>query len=227
MQARVMDTYFRTRYSVFKWRHDLAVADKIILAFFMAGLTGVLAQVKIVLPWTPVPITGQTLAPLLFAVLLGRYWGGISQAIYVILGAAGIPWFAGFSGGYAELIGPTGGYLIGFIFAALFVGHFTDKYIRARSFRNLFCLMLFANFVLIYVPGLIQLRIWLQFVRNISPTLWQLLLMGAVPFIAGDIIKIAAAATLAKSITPKEAFNGEVDALKEVESPEPHRVQGK
>ncbi len=211
-ETRVMDVYFKTRYSVFKWRHDLAIANKIALAFCMAGFTGVLAQVKIALPWTPVPITGQTFAALLVGVLLGRWWGGISQAIYVIMGAAGIPWFAGASGGYSELVGPTGGYLIGFIFAALFVGHFTDKYIRARSFLSLFCLMLFANFVLIYIPGLIQLGIWFRLVKGTSPTLWQLLSMGAIPFVVGDIIKIVAAATLAKGITPKEAFNGEVDA---------------
>lgn len=210
--TRVMDVYFRTRYSVFKWRHDLAIENKIVLALCMAGLTGLLAQVRVVLPWTPVPITGQTFAPLLFGVLLGRWWGGISQAIYVILGVAGIPWFAGASGGYSALIGPSGGYLIGFILAALFVGYFTDKYIRARSFASLLSLMLFANFVLIYIPGLVQLGIWCRLVKGSLPTLWQLLLMGAIPFIVGDIIKILAAATLAKGITPKEAFNGEVDA---------------
>lgn len=214
MQTRVMDTYFKTRYSVFKWRHDLTISNKIVLALCMAGLTGILAQIKVMLPWTPVPITGQTFAPLLFGVLLGRWWGGISQAIYVILGAVGIHWFAGMNGGYSALFGPSGGYLIGFILAALFVGHFTDKYIRARNFVSLFCLMLFANFVLIYIPGLIQLGIWFRVVKGTPATLLQLISMGALPFIAGDIIKIAAAATLAKSITPKEAFNGEVDAGK-------------
>jgi biotin transport system substrate-specific component len=210
--TRVADVFFKTRYSVFKWRYELAITDKIVLAFFMAGFTGLMAQIKVFLPWTPVPITGQTFAALLAGVLLGRWWGGISQAIYVILGAVGIPWFAGATGGYSVLIGPSGGYLIGFIFGALFVGHFIDKYIKARGLLSLFCLMLFANFVLIYAPGLIQLGIWFRFIKGTSPTPWQLLSMGAIPFIIGDIIKVVAAATLAKCITPKEAFNGEVDA---------------
>jgi len=88
----------------------------------MACVTGLLAQIKISLPWTPVPITGQTFAVLLTGVLLGRWWGGISQVIYVVMGVVGIPWFAGLSGGYSALIGPSGGYIIGFILAALFLG---------------------------------------------------------------------------------------------------------
>ncbi len=208
----VMDSYLKARYSAFKWRAELAIADKIALAICMAGLTGLLAQVRVVLPWTPVPITGQTFAVLMAGVLLGKNWGGISQIIYVILGAAGIPWFAGAAGGYAYLTGPTGGYLIGFIFAAFFIGHFTDKYVRMRSFKSLLILMFSANFIIIYGLGLLQLAIWFKFAKGAFPTLKQLLLMGAIPFVAGGIIKVFAAATLAKAITPKKAFNNETDA---------------
>ncbi len=212
--ASVMDSYLKARYSVFKWRSELAIAQKIVLAICMAGLTGLLAQARVYLPWTPIPITGQTFAVLMAGVLLGKNWGGISQAIYVVLGVAGIPWFAGASGGYGVLIGPSGGYLIGFIFAALFIGYFTDKYVKARSFWSLLLIMSFANFVLIYIPGLLQLGIWFRLTKGTMPTLWQLLLMGAIPFIAGGAIKVFAAATLAQGITPKEAFNNEPDAKK-------------
>ncbi|MFA4991708.1 MAG: biotin transporter BioY, partial [Candidatus Omnitrophota bacterium] len=100
---------------VLKRAREVSIANKFILAFGMAGLTGILAQLRIMLPWTPVPITGQTLAVLLAGVLLGRSWGGISQVIYVVLGVAGIPWFNGFAGGYGVLLTPSGGYLLGFI----------------------------------------------------------------------------------------------------------------
>jgi len=210
----IVDNYLRTRYLFFKWRYNLALVNKIALAFGMACITGLVAQIRISLSWTPVPITGQTLAVLLAGVLLGKLWGGISQAIYVTMGAAGVPWFAGWSGGYGVLIGSDGGYIIGFILAALFLGHFIDRYIRARSFLSLIVLMLFANFVLIHIPGLLQLGLWLHFVKGASPTLWELLLMGTIPFVIGDMIKIATAAALAKSITPKAAFNGEVDVEK-------------
>lgn len=210
--VHIMDSYAKAKYSAFKWRHELAVANKLVLAICMAGLTGILAQTKTYLPWTPVPITGQTFAVLMAGVLLGKNWGGISQAIYVILGTAGIPWFSGAKGGYAALMGPTGGYLIGFIFAAFFIGHFTDKYIKARSFKSLFFLMIFAEIAIIYGFGLLQLGIWIKFTKGALPNLWQLLLMGAIPFMPGCVIKAFIAATIAKGILPKKAFNNEIDA---------------
>ncbi len=209
--TNIMNSYLKARYSVFKWRTELAIANKLALAICMAGLTGLLAQARVYLPWTPVPITGQTFAVLMAGVLLGKNWGGISQAIYVILGVAGIPWFSGAKGGYAALVGPTGGYLIGFIFAALFIGHFTDKYIKMRNFKSLFFLMFFAEIIIIYGFGLLQLGIWTRVTKGAFPTLWQLLLMGAIPFIAGAVIKALAAATLAQGILPKKAFNNEAD----------------
>lgn len=204
--------YFRARYLFFKWRCSLAFGNKIALALGMACLTGVFAQIKISLPWTPVPITGQTFAVLLAGVVLGKWWGGVSQAIYIIMGIAGIPWFAGLSGGPGELIGPAGGYLTGFMFAAFFLGYFTDKYIRARNFLPVLGLMLFANFVLIHVPGLLQLGLWFYIAQGTRLTLWNLIVLGTVPFVIGDIIKVVAAAALTKAITPKEAYNSEVDA---------------
>ena len=207
----IVEKYIKARYLFFKWRHSLALVNKTALALGMACLTGLTSQIKISLPWTPVPITGQTFAVLLAGVLLGRWWGGISQAIYVVMGVIGIPWFANFSGGYSVLFGPTGGYLIGFILAALFIGHFTDKYIRARDFLPMFGLMLFANFVLIHGLGLLQLGLWFYIAKGTELTLWRLLWMGTIPFIVGDIIKIVAVAALARAITPKEPYNGEVD----------------
>ena len=197
----------RTKYDVFRWRYELSIPKKLVLALGMAALTGLLAQVRIPLPWTLVPITGQTFAVLLAGVLLGRRWGGASLAIYAGLGIVGVPWFAGWASG----LGATGGYIIGFILAALFLGHFTDKYIRSRSFFSMLGLMLFANFILIYVPGLLWLGLWLKVVAGTSVTFIALLGMGAIPFIAGDITKAVAAAAIARGVTPKQAYNGEVD----------------
>jgi len=201
----------QSKYDVFRWRYELSVPKKLALALGMACLTGLLAQIRIMLPWSPVPVTGQTFAVLLAGVLLGRRWGGISLAIYGGLGATGLPWFSGWSGGVGYLAGPTGGYIIGFILAALFLGHFTDKYVRSRSFFSMLGLMLFANFILIYVPGLLQLGLWVNLVNGEPVTLATLLGMGAVPFIAGDVTKAIIAAAIARGVTPKLAYNGEVD----------------
>lgn len=206
-----IDNYYKKRYSLFKWRSNTSMANKAVLAFLVACFTGIMAQVIIPLPWTPVPITGQTFAVLMAGILLGRYWGGISQAMYVVVGLIGVPWFAGMQGGFSMLFSPLGGYLIGFILAALFLGYFADRYIQARKFLPMLGLMLFANFVLIYVPGLIQLGNWAQATTGHALGLWNLLLIGFIPFIAGDLLKIAGAAALTKGITPKEAYNGEAD----------------
>jgi biotin transport system substrate-specific component len=202
------------KYDVFRLRYELSVPKKLALAVGMACLIGLLAQIRIVLPWSPVPVTGQTFAVLLAGVLLGRWWGGTSLAIYAGLGAAGLPWFSGWSGGVGYLAGPTGGYIIGFILAALFLGYFTDTFIRSRSFLSMLVLMLFANFILIYVPGLLQLGLWANLVRGEPATFATLLGMGAVPFIAGDVTKAVVAAAIARGVTPKLAYNGEVDKEK-------------
>jgi len=206
-----IDNYFKKRYLLFKWRSNTTLANKAVLAFLVACFTGIMAQVIIPLPWTPVPVTGQTFAILMAGILLGRYWGGISQIMYVGVGLMGVPWFAGMSAGYAALFSASGGYLIGFILAALFLGFFVDKYIQSRKFLPMLGLMLFANFVLIYTPGLIQLGLWTQTVTGSAPGIWELLLMGAIPFMIGDLFKIGGAAALTKAITPKEAYNEESD----------------
>jgi biotin transport system substrate-specific component len=196
----------RVKYDYFRWRYELSIPRKLVLALTVAGAIGLLAQVRFILPWSPVPITGQTFGVLLAGVLLGRWWGGISLAMYGGLGIAGIPWFAGWSSG----LGATGGYIIGFILAALFLGYFTDKYIRARSFTSMLGLMLVANFVIIYVPGLVWLGLWLNATVGVE-SIGAVLALGAAPFIIGDIIKAVLAALAARGMTPKQAYNGEAD----------------
>jgi biotin transport system substrate-specific component len=122
-----------------------------------------------------------------------------------------VPWFQGMNGGLAYLAGPTGGYVIGFILAALFLGYFTDRYVKARRFPMMIGLMFFASLVLVYVPGLLQLGLWLNIAQGKSVTLGGLLTMGVVPFIAGDAVKAVAAALIARGITPQRPFGREVD----------------
>ena len=148
----------QTKLEVFRWRYGLSIPRKLALSLAVAALTGLLAQARIQLPWSPVPLTGQTFGVLLAGVLLGGWWGGVSMTMYAGLGAAGVPWFTGLNGGLAYLAGPTGGYVIGFILAALFLGYFTDRYVRARSFLSMLGLMSFASFILIYGPGLLAAR---------------------------------------------------------------------
>jgi biotin transport system substrate-specific component len=205
--------YKHARYAFFKWRYQLEVYHKVILAIGFACFTGILAQVRFYLPWSPVPLTGQTFAVLLSAVVLGKWWGGISQSIYVGVGLAGVPWFAGLNGGLAYFMGPTGGYLIGFILAAFFLGYCVDHYTKSRKYWMMLALMLFANFVIVFGLGLLQLYGWITLTTGATIDLWGLLMMGLIPFLIGDTIKIAIAAGIASSITPKQAYGKEIDAM--------------
>jgi len=201
-----IDNYFEKRYTLFKWRSETSNANKLVMAFFMACLTGLMAQVVIPLPWTPVPVTAQTFAVLFAGIILGRYWGGLSMFIYIVIGLIGVPWFAGMTSGIGILFGASGGFLVGFVLAALVVGHLSDRYVRIRSFIPMLTLLAFANFILIYVPGVLGLAVFMYVANGTVPGVWTLLAMGVLPFVIGDIVKIGGAAALAKAVTPKDSF---------------------
>jgi biotin transport system substrate-specific component len=194
------------RLGLYVRRESLSLAGKIGLALAFAAATGLAAQIRIPLPFSPVPVTGQTFAVLAAGVLLGRKWGGLSLVSYVALGAVGIPWFNGGGFGMSFIAGPTGGYLVGFIIAAFIIGFVVDKFPEVRGFWPMLGVMLAVNFVVIYGFGLIWLGVYLSAIKMAAVTLPALLTMGAVPFIAGDTLKAVLAALMAKTVTPKEDF---------------------
>jgi biotin transport system substrate-specific component len=204
-----IDKFKNIRYNFFKWRYEINIVYKISLAFCFACMTGMLAQLRFYLPGSPVPVTGQVFGIFLAGILLGT-WGGVSQLMYLGIGAAGVPWFAGFNSGLLYIAGPTGGYLIGFIFAAFFIGFIVDRYIKSRSFLGMLTLMLFVTFVLIYIPGLIHFYLW----TGASIGILEIFIICILPFIAADTIKAIIAAIIANSITPKKTYGREVDAHK-------------
>jgi len=198
-----LEKYRNIRYKTFKNIYELDLIYKITLAFSFACLTGLLAQIRFYIPGTLVPITGQVFAVLLAGVILGKYYGGISQMMYLGMGSIGVPWFQGMSGGLAYLMGPTGGYLIGFVLAAFFIGFIVDRYIKSRSFVGMTCLMLFSTFILIYIPGLIWFYIWTGFNFGFI----DIMLMCVIPFILIDISKSLIAAGIANAFLPKTSFS--------------------
>ncbi len=202
----LMARYATLRYALYRRRYCLSVTSKLGLALGMSCLTGLLAQIRIMLPWTPVPITGQTFAVLLAGVFLGRWWGGVSQAIYVGLGICGIPWFAGHHAGLAAIAGPTGGYLLGFILASMLIGNLIEASTRLRNFVPMLLLMVIANFGVIHVLGLFHLGLWLKLSGGSTPSPGELIRLGMLPFILGDFVKIVAAATAGCAVIPKQDY---------------------
>jgi len=193
------------KYNFFKWRFESTFANKVVLAFGFACLTGLLAQIRFYLPYTPVPVTGQVFAVLLSGVILGKWYGGLSQGLYAGIGAAGLPWFNGLKGGMDVLSGVTGGYIIGFIAAALVIGWFTDRYVRCRSFIALFSIMLL-GIALIYLFGVFQLSLVL------GVNIQRAIELGALPFIGVDVYKALIAATIAAAVAPRTAYGNEIDS---------------
>ena len=199
-----IENYYTARKNIFERFNESSTITKIVFSFLMACITGLMAQIIIPLPWTPVPITAQTFAVLCSGLFLGKKYGCLSQIIYIVLGIAFVPWFGGMTGGLDVLLGSTGGYFIGFIIASYFIGYITEKYANARNFTSMFAVIGVANFALIYIPGLIGLALWAYLTQGAVLGIVDLLLMGLVPFIFGDFIKIAGTAGLSKVFLPKE-----------------------
>lgn len=166
------------------------VAVNLCTTTLFALATAYAAQVKFFLPWTPVPITLQTFVVLSAGVLLGRWWGSFSQLLYVGTGTLGLPLFAGMAGGLPSLLGPRGGYLLGFILSSFLVGWVAGKAVWQRSYLTRFLLLTSISALSIYGLGCSWLAVWLWCINGSVPTVYQVLMMGLVPFIPGAILKI-------------------------------------
>ena len=170
-----------------------------------AGVIALLAQLSVRLPFTPVPVTGQTLGVLLVGASLGSIRGSTSTLVYVGAGAAGLPVFAEGSAGRALLLpgSPTGGYLWGFVLAALLIGWLSERG-WDRGLGSALGAMLLGEIV-IFTLGVV----WLSSALDVSGA--QALRLGLYPFVLGDLIKLLVAAgtmPLAwKVITPRPPGN--------------------
>ena len=152
-------------------------------------LIGLCAHLKVWLPFSPVPVTGQTFAVLMIGSLLGARRGCLTVLAYIMEGAAGLPVFA-VGVGLSALLGPTGGYLFGFIPAVYITGRLAEKG-WDRRFGTMVLAMVFGNLV-IYTFGLF----WLCCLTGFNT---MVLTLGLYPFIVGDLVKIILAAILLPS----------------------------
>ena len=142
------------------------------------------AFVRIPLPFTPVPITLQTFFVLLSGALLGRKLGVITQAAYMFLGFTGQSVFTGAGSGSLYLLGPTGGYIAGFVLASFFAGSFLSQ--EKQSLLAVFIKLLTADFIILF-SGIFWLKISLSCPWN------KAFLLGFLPFVLGDILKVTLA----------------------------------
>jgi len=185
-----------------------------VLASLMAALTAVGAYIHV--PIGPVPIVLSTLFVLLSGLLLGSRWGLASMALYLFVGAIGMPVFSGGRGGFAHFLGPTGGYLFGYLLASLLTGMISE-----RSHGNFFweIIAVIIGSLAIYGLGVP----WLKMVTKMS---WpKTFIVGMVPFIIGDAVKASVALILARAVRP--ILKRQMQSLSTPTRTLPHQEGGK
>lgn len=162
------------------------------VSLIVLGSLVVAAMAQLSIPLQPVPVTGQTFAVLLVGMVLGSRRGGMALAAYLGEGLAGLPVFAEARAGLATVLGPTGGYLIGFIAAAWLVGWLAERGFDRSLLKTLAAIV--AGNVVIYVFGLA----WLSTFPFVQGLLGEtgLLTLGMIPFLIGDGLKAILAALL-------------------------------
>ena len=167
----------------------MRIAREVTLITGFALLTAALAQVRIPLSFTPVPVTGQTLAVLLAGASLGAWRGASSQLLYWLLGMIGLPFYSNGTGGWSVATGPTMGYLVGFIVAAAVVGRLAE-YRHDRHVLTSVAAMTMGSMI-IYVCGATWLAIDLGI--PLATGEQNAISLGVTPFLVGDVIKMCLA----------------------------------
>jgi biotin transport system substrate-specific component len=176
---------------LFRWNEEAKLVSKLIACLLFAILMALAAQVRLFLPFTPVPFTGQVLVVLLVGFVLGRF-GTLSVGMYLGLGAS-FGWFSG-QVGFAALSGVTAGYLLGFVAAAVLIGEIAHRN-KCWNLSKIILVMSVGAAAILFSGS-----IWLAFLLHLDLT--QALLLGALPFLAADAIKVLLAASAAYLITP-------------------------
>ena len=173
------------------------------LTGLMAAVICVLGPLALSIPVSPVPISLGTLAIYFVASVAGMKTGTLSVVIYILLGLAGVPVFTGFTGGVGKLFGPTGGYIIGYLFMALICGFFADKFGRQLP---VYFLGMILGTVTCYLFG----TIWLGY--QMDMTFPQALAAGVLPYIGGDLLKLVLAMALGIQIRKRLLKAGLIEA---------------
>ena len=173
--------------------HEQTSVRPMIYASMFAAMTAIGAFIRVPIPVSPVPITLQVFFVLLAGLLLGSKWAGMSMIVYVMLGIIGFPVFSGGLSGIGVILGPTGGYLIGFIPGAFVTGLVNETF--GRSTLAAIGAMI-AGLATIYLLGVAQLSV----VAGLS--IPQSVVIGVLPFLIGDSIKLVAALIVSRLAGP-------------------------
>ncbi len=159
-------------------------AKTMVIIALMTAITCILGPISITIPMSVVPVSLTNLAVYFTVYVLGMKRGTVSYLVYLFLGLVGLPVFSAYTGGPGKLFGPTGGYLIGFIFMALICGFFIEKW-QTKLYMHFIGMVL--GTVVCYMFG----TLWLAVQAHMG--FYQALAAGVLPFIIGDLAKIVIA----------------------------------
>jgi len=167
----------------------------LVLCALFAALTAVLSQV--IIPIGLIPINLATFAVFCAGALLGSKLGALSLALWVAIGAVGMPVFTMFRGGFGALLGPTGGYIVGYVPAAFIIGMIIEN---AETFTSKKVILYPAAMLVGMLNYFILGTVW--FMYSTSTGLWEALMICVIPFLPGEAIKIACATLVAIRVRP-------------------------
>lgn len=166
----------------------------------MTSILCIMGPLAITFPFSPVPVSLTTLVLYVSVYVIGKRDALVSCAMYLLIGLIGIPVFSGFTGGIGKVLGPTGGYLVGYLFLTYISGWFVEniKSEQIRKNHNILCTvqvlgMAFATAVCYFLGS-----IWLSYQTGVKPA--AVLMMSVIPFIPGDVIKILSGAFIGRKI---------------------------
>lgn len=162
-------------------------AKDIVYSALFATLTAVLAYITIPLPFSPIPITGQSLAVMLAGCVLTPIQAGLSMLTFLFMGIIGLPVFSGGRAGIGVIVGKSGGYLIGYLVGAVIISILVRK---SKSKITMFLACLFGGIIVVHILG----ASWLGYVTGMG--IGKAIMVGSVPFLPGDLIKAVAAVAI-------------------------------
>ena len=156
----------------------------IVFTALFAALTAACAFISIPVPGTPIPIVLQNMMVVLCSLILGPFLGTVSTVVFILCGLLGLPMFNGGTGGFAKLMSPTGGFIIGYAISSLTAGLILGKPKqdgKKHAVRTVLAALL--GFAVMYVPGV------LHFMHSMNKTFQETLALCVIPYLPGDLIK--------------------------------------
>lgn len=164
------------------------LTKSIVFVALFAALISACAFVSIPVPGTPIPIVLQNMMVVLSGLLLGPILGTAATVLFILAGILGLPIFSGGTGGIAKIMGPTGGFIIGYAFAALVAGLICGRPRMGRKASIVrIIIAALCGFVVMYIPGVIH------FMRTLDKTFAETMALCVTPYIPGDLIKMVVA----------------------------------